>query len=494
MAIYGGAPTVGYQTSERSGATVQVYNRPGGVLQLASRVAGYDSRRIEDGDPQLLSVQCSNALNSGGRFSFSLHVPPGVDVFSLIEIDAWCDISFYRFKTSWHIMRGMVDEVRVRRDVTGSGVTTITANVTGRSFQKAWETTPCWFNELSGNTFTDEIIFKATGSGQIASTPPINIRSILFKFMDLVGTTGRANWQLPAAMPGPGGSVTTCVQYDTSLFDKTRLKRATIRGDLFFPDVKLWALATQHYAESQFCELFTDILPVGGTPALAQHPKQESGISASNSRMTLILRDKPFPLADPLTKGTLGLSGTYFKLPSWTVPPQAVRSIDLGKSSYEAFNSFMSVNNFDPESAASFGTLKAPLWSVNDMLRRGMRRLDTDSPYMAFAPTTDLELMQARRARSRDWYCLGAELGQGSVQFWRLHPEIHIGGRLRVAGATPDNNTTGYVESVRHQWSPQGGAVTAVDWTRVWQGTDRDLVARLGVVSRGYTLVPPSRA
>ena len=486
------APRVGYQGSERSGCSVQVFNRPGGALQLSSAIAGYDSRRPEEGDPQLLSCQCSNALNTGGRFSFNLHVPPGVDVFSLIEIDAWVDISFYRFKTSWHVMRGMVDEVRVRREVTGSGVTTITATVTGRSFQKAWETTPCWFNELSGNVFTDSILYKATSSGQIDSTPAINIENILFKFMDLVGTTGRANWQMPAAMPGRGGSVTDAVLYDASFLDRTTLKRATIRGDLFFPDTNIWALATQHYAESQFCELYTDLLPATGLVGLAGNPDQASGLSPSNSKMTVVMRDKPFPLADPLTKGLLGTSGPYFKLPLWTVPSQSVRSTDLGTSSYEAFNSFMSVNNYDPEAAAAFGTLKAPLWSVNDMLRRGMRRLDMSSPYMAFAPTTDAELMQARRARVRDWYCLGAELAQGSVQLWRCYPEIHVGGRLRVSGNKRDEDLTGYVESVRHQWSPQGGAATAVDWTRVWQGTDRDMVARLGVVSRGYTLTPPA--
>lgn len=495
--LFGSQPKSTFLGSERGQVKVQIYNRAGGALSLFTGNKGVDFDNDEDGNPKLLSCSTNVALGSGGSFQLSLWVPPGIDPAEIIDPDAWVDISLCRGATEWHVMRGCVEESRLQVSADGRGVTSRSGSVSGQSFQTCWQSTRIWFNQFNPDLKSGNIenvgggsILKATVSGRINSTPQKNVQTILFGLFREVANTGRANWALPADMPGPHGTLDEVVLYDASGFDTNLLPRNTPTGQLTYPDGMVWDLATQ-YMDGTHCELFTDILPAGGMPALAADPQMSTGLSPKTSRMAVVFRDKPFPLVDPRTTGKIGRSGPWFRLPTWEITWQELRQYSLGTNGREAFNAFIHIGAATGEGMAQQGTLRAPLWQLDEMRRRGMRSMDAHTPYAGIFRRVDPDtMMVARRAMLRDWYCMGTELRSGSFTLWRGYPQMKVGGRLRIVGDTDEETMTGYIEGVRHSWAPGQGLSTTLSVTRCYFGRDTDFLARLGAVSSSYVLCP----
>ena len=489
MLPYATSPAASFLGSERGQVKVQIYNRAGSSFSLYTGNSGVDFDNDDDGNPKLTGCSSNMGLGSGGGFQLSLWLPPGVDPADIIEPDAWVDISFCRGDVCWHVMRGTVEESRLQVSSSGSGVTSRSGSVSGQSFQNCWQSTRIWFNQVNENLGGGSV-FKATVSGRINSTPEINVQTILFRLFHEVANTGRANWALPFDMPGARGTLEEVVFFDVSGFDEKLLPRFTPTGQLSYPDGMVWDLATQ-YMDGTHCELFTDIMPPGGLRALAADPQMASGLSPKDSEMVVAFRDKPFPLVDPATTGKLGRANPWFRLPTWEITWQELRSYSLGTNSREAFNSFIHIGTATPEGMAQQATLRSPLWRIDEMRRRGMRSMDAHTNYTGIPQFIDPDtMMVARRAMLRDWYCMGTELRSGSLTLWRGYPEMKVGGRIRVLGDTPEETMTGYIEGVRHSWSPGSGLATTLSVTRCYFGPDADFLGRLARVSQSYELCP----
>lgn len=479
--------TSGFQGSERTEVQVALYNKAGSAYTLynSGRTVIFDGRP-QDGVPSVVSCQVSNTLGQGGSFNFSVKAPLDFAPLETFAVDAWVDISFRRFTKTWHVMRGMIDEVRYSRQA-GPGGTRVTVQVSGRSFQKAWSTTRVFMNALAADNVAGGLAFKVTPSGLANQDPRENVELVLFKLFDVIGARGQ-NWGLPADMPGPGGTLSQAVQFDAEFFNPYELRRFTPTGTLLWPDVMIWDLAANQYADGQFCELFTEILPVGGMSALAADPDMSVGLSPSVSRMTAVFRDKPFPLVDPVAQGLPGLTQPYFHLPTWQLNSQDVVDTQLGTSSFEALNAFSFVGNYSQERTSQNGTVRSILERADDKATRGTRRMDVTTPYSpnVASGTSILGLNLGLRARLKDWYCLGAELAQGTLGLGRSYPQMRVGGRVKVKGSTSAENLTAYIEGVSHQWRP-GSCSTSLDITRAYFGSDADHLARLATVSGAFT-------
>ena len=460
----------GYAGSERSGCVLTVYTKAKQGLSFYSQGlgAGLSAAYTFDGQDAgiLIGAGTSNGLGGGGQWQAQVKAEPGVDLLSLIEADSWVDISFVRFGVAWHVMRGLVTDIRVQEAAAGAGVTVRTCTLAGQSFQRVWQTTLWWFSAIQQENLGNSSVIKSIGVDRLIRNPSLNVSDILFNFFRVIAATGRSNYALPASMPNAKGSIADVVAYDDSGFNPDKDARYSPTASSIFPNVDLWSMSTE-YQDGMFCECWTDILPSGGLDVYALDPVNANGLSPSQSQMTVVFRDRPFLRADG--------SGGYFKLPTHEVRRADVPAIDTGIASQEIFNSFSYSALASQDAVKSMIDLQYCLWNVTDMSRRGMRKLEASSMY--YSPNI-VALYKSMRAKLRDWYCLGDQLLQGSVSLARGFPEIRVGSRIAINGPQPDDRLTFYVESVRHMWSA-GGMRTSLDVTRGYRGTDASHLANL---------------
>lgn len=485
------SPSVSYSGSERSGCILTIYRAGRQDLSFVSRGLGPSSSSslpLDGTDnasgARLVTCSTSNSIGNGGQWRAVFMSDPSKqwDPFDELEVDSWVDISMLRGGVAWHVMRGMLTDIRVSESASGGGGATVrTVSVSGSSFQRVWQTTLWWFSSIihEGGSKVESI--KSIGVDRLIGTPNANVKNILFNFFASISQKGRANWNIPSSMPGSSGTAASLIKWDDSGFDPNYDGRYSPSATSVYPNVDLWSMA-QEYQDGMFCELFTDVLPAGGVTAYAADPTMRDGLSPSRSCMTAIFRDKPFAVATEGVAARTGTSSPFFSLPTHTVPRSSVQGIDLGVSSQEAFNSFSFSPHFGQEQLRKSIEAQYCLWNPSLMSRRGMRKLDASTMYKNF----NLELLyRSKRTLLRDWYCLGYELLQGSIELGRGFPEIRVGSRIVVVGPQADDRITFYVEGVRHTCQ-HNGMQTSLDVTRGYRGTDASHVQRISQESAGY--------
>ena len=358
--------------------------------------------------------------------------------------------------------------------------------LSGGGFETIWRETMWWFNcisrdpsatnksAVSAENVGNSAIIGAIGVDRLLGNPATNVRNILLEFLRIMGAKGRANYKLPDAMPGVSGNAVDVIQFDDSGYDAKTLARFSPTASNMFPNTDLWSMS-QEYQDGMFCELWTDVLPAGGFPAYTLNPDMSAGLSPTQAEFTVVFRDKPFPMVSGGPGAKRGLASAYFALPTHTLRRSDVAALDLGISSAEVFNSFSFTGAGSQEAQRQFIDLQYCNWSVADMSRRGMRKLDASTMYYNI---NAFDFYDYNRKRLRDWYCLGAELFQGTATLARGFPEIKVGSRVVIVGPQPDDRLTFYVEGVRHQWAAQGMR-TSLDITRGYRGTDAGFLQRL---------------
>ena len=501
MIYYPDSNRVGFQESHRTGAKVTIYSRTPGAGPSSTTLkpfALYDRT-----DLLLTQLSTQNVLGQGGSFQISFRCEPGFDPLLYVDTDAWADISFVQDNVEHHIMRGTIDEIRHNQSATGQGTTVSVCNITGSSFQKCYATTPLWFNRNALENIGNGILFDKFGIDSITGSPATNVSFILLGLFQLIGDAGRSNFSMPFIMPNvkkgkdiKGNArlkptLDASVNINTDYFDQTFMPRICPTANQLFPDTDLWTMAMA-FADLQWEELFTDIYPQGGYAAYRASPDAEDGSTPSNSEMTIMFRDKPFPVVTPDAgpPQQLGAASRYFTdLPLHKCRRGEIQDISIGISSLESFNAFMSTDGIFGNGGMFDFTANYPLWSPVDMERRGMRRMGGSSMY---SPTFDKEnnngvLVTQMRAKLRDWYCLGAEYRQGSISFARPKLTLRVGSRIEISGPGDRDLVTYYIEGVRHNYSAQG-IKTQIDVTRGYKGSITDHLNRLNGVINDYSL------
>ena len=180
----------GFQGSETSTAEVKVYTkqRADPVLRQARGVLTFQGKRAEDDDASLIQVMTQKGISTPSG-SWSFVVKPSrastfPDLRELIADDDWVDIVLKRHGRSWHVMRGMVDEIRRVKSVGGRGATTTQYLVTGRDFGRVWESTPVWFNRFRGENVGGAISIRIFGGVNFTGTVTNTVQGILFGFRE----------------------------------------------------------------------------------------------------------------------------------------------------------------------------------------------------------------------------------------------------------------------------------------------------------------------
>lgn len=499
----------GYQGSTKSGVKVTVYPSLGDGTYGDAVVLSGDS--IGASYPCVIAVQVQNALAQGASFSVTLKKAGYQDLIDAFPVDSWIDISFTQNGLSWHLLRGLLDEVRANHAVGGSGATMATYALVGRSFQKIYDDMNANFDPFLGDVEVSTQLLYAIK--QFVGAPDVVCRAILFDILKSLGRRNRGLWAMPPHMPGIGNANTAAysssvgpqalfadvAKFVTTGFDLYALPRAIPARSLLTGGGALWGLA-QQYSDSALCELFTELLPKSSTLAAtgALDTDGTVGLSESDSTMVAILRDRPYMAVDPLIGGPLGIDSPYFNLPQFVVPLQRLAALDVGRSSYERLNAFWIAHPDAGNSAGNFPTYKRPLWDVQDQIAHGLRKMVVPTLYNFFhdidtgaTPSGQYRTIDgcvtAVKRLVRDWYCPNALFLSGSLELARGAPWIKVGCRLQVQDARNiEQPLNGYIEGVSNMWSLNGGLRTSIRFTRGFYGTEQAMLNTLRTLSARY--------
>ena len=437
-----------------------------------------------DEHPSLISVQTSKTMG-GSAGTFTITMKPGkVDPYDYLLDDDWVDIVFYKYDKKFHSMRGLIDEVRRERMVSGTGATQEVVVVTGRDFQKVFETTPIWFNPFSGENVEGAAALKVFSTFQDVTQIPVPdmVKAFLFNFVKDQGDKGRSNWIPPDTLPGvtAGAGIVDSLTFDPGLFVNDP-ERVALSFNFLMPNGTAWSIA-QEWCDPMFVELYCDLLPIDGGQLA-----QPTSVNIDESKMHVIVRTRPLPTVAE------GANSIYFSLPQWILPRTGIVSESVGRNGFERFNSFFVQPALVQEIIGQGGIdMLQPLWHTDDINKHGLRRFDVISRYTS--PKADLlGLSEKQRTNIRDWYALNPYLLSGTIGTGFGAPECRVGHRILIPGdASEDDDLNFYVESVQHDWQFGRGLRTNLGVTRGWKGTDDQYIDALTAMTDGYS--SPGRA
>lgn len=509
-------PTPGFQGSETSSVEVRIYHQggdpiilvPGKTLEFQRHQHGPRSN-TETANPCLTGVSTFKSIGSpSGNFTLMAKTARPTrdyyDLFDQIVDDDWVDIVFKRHGRQWHVMRGLVDEVRQSEKVSGNGATSVSFTITGRDFGKIWEQTPIWFSpqalenvhgHVAARVFTskpDQENSNVAGDSLVLNSPAAAVRGYLFGFLEELEGFGRANWNPPRSVPN-----ITNESFVESLFLNlagfSDLPRRTgIDLSFIMAGGTLWDLAKE-WSDPLFTELFVDLF-VQGSQAL-----QGVEVPIEDTTMTVVFRDKPFPISvwSENWTGPNGKDSYWFSLPEFIIPREAIVSKDVGRTGMERYNAFF-VNSplYQETLGGNAIDIVAPLWSKSDILYHGLRRFDVSSKYGI--PGDDekklLNLVEEQREIIRDWYVMNPYLRNGTIELGIGMPDIRVGSRARIPGAkSEEQDESYYIETVSHNWAFGAGTKTSLGVTRGWRGTDDAYLDALNRLTGDYIVEPTAQ-
>lgn len=504
------AATPGFQGSDHSYAEVIIYQHGDDPVVLSAvPFIGYnmDGQKSSDKTPSITSVMTQKELGAASG-NFQVTVKPSREseiLFDKLNDDDWVDIIFYKGDEGHHVMRGLIDETRRARGVGGKGATTETFTIAGRDFGKIWESTPIWFSPYANDLVTQAASIKLfDGLPTNFHSPGLAPFFYLKEFIEEFTALGGVNWAPPKGMPGVNPlTFTGNIEFGedllgfgggeigSSMYVQNKPARKVFNANAMNPQGMCWDLARE-YSDPAFTELYVDLLP-NGDPYSPRLSLGDS-ISPLETKMSVILRDKPFPVM-PDTISQTGFVPQWNLLPTHTVNRQEITTDDIGKSGYERYNSFYVTPRLVQEVVGSFATnMLAPLIDKESVKRHGIRRMDIQSNV-----TPDLQdfnvFARAQRNFLRDWYCMNSYYLSGTISLAHGRPDIKIGNKLSIPGTilSPTNiegEETYYIESVINNWQAGTGTRTTAGVTRGWIGTDAEYLAALTKVTARYAEPP----
>lgn len=444
---------------------------------------------LRQDEPALVRVSCSKRMGAGpGRFTLALKVPPSIDLFDWIADDEWVDLELLQFGHPNHVMRGMVD--RINPVTRTGGAESVTWMISCSEFARAYVGTEIFFNEFGGE-IAGEIAARAwlNSVGLHGSVDEV-VATYLSGFLRELNGLGRNLWDLPAAMPGITGTtlVETVLAPWKDDFSNDIARNATNPNWLIPPQSNLWALA-QEWSDPEFTELYPELLVPSGVNiagrAAARYDYPSGDTRPDQTRMAIVLRDKPFPTFT-LDGGIR--SALWYDLEEHTIPREQVRDPNVGRGGAERFNTFIVSPQLTQELTGNPLDFSVPLWDPVDIKRHGVRRLEMRTRYVANEPDLNLTVSRRGRQRLRDWHVLNAYFRAGTINTKPGRPEIRIGTRLRIPGAAgPESDTRYYVEGFDHDWDLEDGVTSSFIVSRGWKGTEESMIAKMVRMNANYT-------
>lgn len=476
--------TPGYQGSHTNGVEVSVYSHADDPILKKKRNAridfvGYANRPDAS---SVVSVDVDKSFGSAAG-SFTIVVKDTAGLIESLADDDWIDITFIVDGGRYHVLRGILDTFRESEITSGSGATTKTLTLVGRDFGAIFDKTKIWFNQFRNENagFAKTIpIFESLNA---VGSPTDAVSRIIFGFMETLATADppRSNWLMPRSMGL--GDITfpeKVLFYDAGFTNDPA--RYAVDMQLMDPaGVGVWALA-QEWADPTFCELYCDLLVVNEEKTFPQYLKPGQQSTPQETIPAIIFRDRPFPTERD------GINGPWFKLPLATISKQDIVARNIGRGGQERYNAFFVSPRAIQQLNASGLDLCGPLWDVESVARHGMRDYNVDSRYIC--EESSLGTMSViQRQLARDFHGLNPYFTNGSLSLGILRPDIRIGVRTRILGATEEDNETFYTEQISHSWRLTSSRTT-IGVTRGWIGTDISLQEAVYEMALRYTVLP----
>lgn len=479
----------GFQGSETSWVAVTLYSRGDDpIIMTPGNASAYpfSGKRADAKSPSLVAVSTQKLLGAASG-SFQIDLKPSRSAFELFKHvcdDDWIDITFYRKDQPWHVMRGLVDEIRRNQTVGGTGATVESYTIVGKDFGKIWEITPIWFSPY----MTNDIISDATASAvfnaltKIQGAPNVAVKAYLWSFMNAITTHAGIDWSMPLSMPNGGGNFLGWVKYSEDHFQNVP-KRKCFNANYMEMNGTLWGTAQQH-SDPAFVELYTDLFPDGDPFS----PKLEAGsaLEPKDTRMTVVIRDRPFPIVD---KNIDAYNQDWDNLPMFIVPRQQIITANVGRSGLERFNAFYTASMLHQE---AFGgnslNIIVPLIDAESIHQHGLRRFDIQSSIAPDESNLDFsKLCYQQRLIAKDWHALNPYFLSGTLGLGVGRPDLKIGCKVRIPGSRgEEDQETYYLESVGHSWSFGQGTRTNLGITRGWIGSDWSMLEALQKISSRF--------
>lgn len=502
----------GFQQSEHTWPVVTLYPHSDDPIVLLPKTKSsipFDGRKESDKHPSIFSISYSKNLNTPSG-SFVIQCKPSKSDFNIFESlidDDWIDIVVYRNNEPYHLVRGLIDEIRRVKAVTGQGATSTVFSIVGRDFGKIFESTPIWFSPYYNELITQSVAKQVfDGTAPFLGDPSQAVIRILKGFLeameyDSVLRSQGVDWKPPKSMPGLKGSnflsninfgTDDLLNPDSSKFFQNKPKRHEFNLALLNPEGTLWALA-QMCSDPNFTELYTDLLPNGDPFRYKGSP---TSVDVLNNKcdcdMTVIMRDKPFPFI----KGSAvnSFKNTWNDIPIHVIYPEELVNIDVGRSGYERYNAFFASTRIAQESVKQYHlNLLGPLVDNKSLIRHGMRRYDVqsdvipdyDNPIID-GGSDDSVIAGYQRSLLRDWYCMNPYFLAGTLSLGHGRPEIKNGTRILIPGKLDTPDESYYVESMNYSWIFGQGAKSSFGVTRGWQGDDASYKNALKTISLKY--------
>lgn len=480
----------GFQSSETSWGEVTIYQHGDDPIIVAPASGEFQiaGRREYDTLPSLVTLSTSKTMGApSGTFSFQMKPSKSAEsLFQRLVDDDWVDIVFYRHDQPWHVMRGLIDDIRRSRMIGGTGATSTVFTISGRCFAKIWEISPIWFSPFA----TEDLVSEAFANQVFQSIPAMkgNPKDAAFayleSFLEKTAESAGVNWNPPKGMPATSDqgflmSVTFMGDYM-----KNTPARKGFNMNHLSPSGTLWTMA-QQFSDPMFTEMYADMLPSGDpfSPQLAAG----DALAPGDALMTVVVRDRPFPVMTTHDVG--GFQDQWDDLPVFTIPRQLIASDDLGRTGTERFNAFFVGGLLHQEGMAAHAVnIMTPLVNMEDISRHGMRRLDCQS--IMIPDNLDMgEFCNQQRYILADWNVLNPYFLSGTVNLGVGRPDIKMGCRLRVLPELADGDEENYyIESVGHTWMFGAGVKTALGVTRGWIGDDKSLRDAVKKLSRKLEL------
>lgn len=486
----------GFQGSETSWIQATIYRHGDDPVILApAESLSLDGRRAQDENPSLTAVTTNKAMgNSAGSFVLQLKPSRSTEIlFEQLLDDDWVDIVMYRHDQPWHVMRGLIDDVRRSKVVAGTGATAETYQITGRDFGKIWELSPIWFSPYGNDIVTAAVANRVwQGRPDILGNPGTVIDALFKNFLEEIASHNGPNWEPPPGMPNvEAGSFINSVTFQTGehTFQNKPARKIFTGGNHLNPQGTLWSLA-QQYSDPMFTELYVDLLPTGNP--FAWEISAGEALTPKDVEMTVVLRDRPFPVVDTELTDTLGYVHNWDALPILQIPRQQIITNNVGRSGAERFNAYF-VSTFMHREVMKTDAVHilAPMIHRESIKRHGFRRMDVQSQEVPDETAPDgVTMADQMRRMIKDWYCLNPYFLSGSLNLGIGRPDIKIGCRARIPG-TPGLGFAGweenyYIEQVTHNWQFGVGTRTNLGVVRGWLDNDANHMAVLKEIAGEY--------
>jgi len=495
----------GFQGSETSSVEVTFYRQRGDPIAKAFGASGDSKITLQGRVPQdkehaIVGLNTNKSMGPTSG-SWSLQLKPSLvaeDLFKTLVDDDWVDISINRHGRKWHVIRGLVDDVRKSTTVAGSGATSKTYTVSGRDFTKVMEQTALYQDVFARSTataaaFLPTTIFQTNKTAPLAGGVAAFVEQAITGYLKATNDSeGRTTWVMPSGMPEVKKYFIDTLRFWTAGYtdDPARLLLA---NHWVSAEGMLWPWVVER-SDPVMTDLWTDVLPKSTLSSGFSAEAVKDGLPVNDSGMYLIVRDKPFPRTDTR------LNGPWFKdLALFIVPRQQILVTDIGKTGTERFNAFFMaplVFGHSQKGQDALVTL-APEWSPTDIDRHGIRRWDLQTIWAPhYTKNTDWQDFQDKyRHYLRDWHAINPYLLNGSINLAIGRPDIRVGHRVRIPGDRGEaDQETYYIEGVSHNWSYGQGTRTTLNVTRGWIGRDSDLLAALDAVTKDYAQATSIRA